>query len=359
MSVKVLVVDDSALVRKVLTEILREDPDIEVVGAAADPYMAREKIKRLQPDVLTLDVEMPRMDGITFLKNLMRLHPMAVIMVSSLTERGADVTLQALDLGAIDVVTKPRIGVAHGLVEYADELCTKVKLAGRISRRHPSGVQAGGGDSRATVRPDGPAVRRHFATTDRIVAIGASTGGVVALKVVLSQLPADAPPLVITQHIPPLFSRSFARRMNGCSAVQVSEARDGDQLVRGRAFIAPGDRHLTVARDGARYVCRLDDESPVNRHRPSVDVLFGSVARNAGANAVGVILTGMGVDGAEGLWEMHEAGADTVAQDEASSVVWGMPGAAVRRGAVDAVVPIGQVADRLVSLSRRERQQCG
>jgi len=339
--IRTLVVDDSALVRSLLSEILSGDPEIEVVGTACDPYVARDKIKQLKPDVLTLDVEMPRMDGLTFLENLMRLHPLPVLMVSSLTERGAEITLQALELGAVDFVTKPKIDVSHGLQEYAEELRAKLKAVARARPRGPAGARPAAA---------GPARRSTpFRTTERLIAIGASTGGTEAIKVVLEQMPPDAPAIVITQHIPAAFSAPFAERMNRSSAMSVCEATDGQLIVPGHAYIAPGGLHLTVVRDGARYVCRLTDAAPENRHRPSVDVLFRSVAKNAGSNAVAAILTGMGDDGARGLLELRKAGAHTLVQDEASSVVWGMPGSAVRLQAPEQVLPLDRIAGQLLA----------
>lgn len=344
MTIRVLVVDDSALMRQLLTECLTEDRDLEVVGTAPDPFIARDKIKQLQPDVLTLDVEMPRMDGLTFLENLMRLRPMPVVMVSSLTSEGADVTLQALELGAIDYVTKPKIDLAAGVRAYADELIEKIKTAARANVRRAN-VAA------AATKPTVLTRSRHFRTTERLIAIGASTGGTEAIKAVLERMPADAPAIVITQHIPAAFSGPFAARMDRCSAMAVCEATDGQQIVPGHAYIAPGDRHLEVVRSGARYVCRLTDAPPENRHRPSVDVMFKSVAQHAGANAVGAILTGMGDDGARGLMEMRRQGAPTLVQDEASSVVWGMPGAAFKMGAAERVLPLDAIAAALLDLS--------
>ncbi len=346
--IKVLVVDDSAMVRQLLTEILNQDPDIEVVGTAPDPYIARDKIKRLNPDVLTLDVEMPRMDGVTFLANLMRLRPMPVVMVSSLTEKGADVTLRALELGAVDFVTKPAVDVAHGLQEYAEELIAKVKNAARV----PVRARAEKALLRQQHAPPRLKSAGMFKSTDKVIAVGASTGGTEAIKELLLALPADTPGMVITQHIPAAFSAPFARRMDGCAAMTVREAEDGEQILPGHVYIAPGDRHLRVERSGARYLCRLDDGPRVNRHKPSVDVLFHSVAENVGPNAVGVILTGMGDDGARGLRAMHEAGAHTIAQDEKTSVVWGMPGEAVRHGGVDEVLPLHEIPARLLALLR-------
>lgn len=344
--IKVLIVDDSALVRKILTFMLRRDPAIEVVGTAADPLIAREKIKELEPDVLTLDVEMPRMDGLTFLRNLMRLRPMPVVMVSSLTERGADVTLEALSLGVVDFITKPKGDLGNQLAELGDELCAKVKTA--ASAR----VRGLGGSSSTKLSVDAvlpPPRRKHLHTTDSLIAIGASTGGTEAIKEVLMGMPPDAPGIVIAQHIPPGFSRAFAERMDKMTRLRVKEAEHGDVVLQGHAFVAPGDHHLVVERSGGRYVCRINNGPPVNRHRPSVDVLFRSLADSAGPRAVAAILTGMGADGAKGLLELREAGAHTIAQDEATSVVWGMPGEASRIGAAEAVLPLGRIADALLS----------
>ena len=354
--IKVLIVDDSALVRSILSEVLSRDPAIEVVGTASDAHIARDKIKKLNPDVLTLDVEMPKMDGLTFLHNLMRLRPMPVVMVSSMTQRGAETTLDALAMGAVDFLSKPKIDVAAKLPEYCDELIGKIKVAAAAS------VQALDPTRAAALRPKSmnpaatdvlPVARaaRKMRTTDRIIAIGASTGGTEAIKRVLCDMPADAPGILITQHIPKAFSTSFAKRMDDCCAMTVSEAEDGQQVLAGHAYIAPGDLHLYLIRDGARYVCRLDDGPPVNRHKPSVDVLFNSVAKCAGENAIGVLLTGMGKDGAKGLREMRAAGSRTVAQDEASSVVWGMPGEAVAIGAAEEVITLEDIAAHLLALA--------
>jgi two-component system, chemotaxis family, protein-glutamate methylesterase/glutaminase len=347
--IRVLIVDDSALVRQLLAEMLSHDPALEVVGTASDAHIARAKIKALNPDVLTLDVEMPRMDGLTFLRNLMRLRPMPVVMVSSLTERGADVTLDALALGAVDYLPKPRVDVAATLRDYTDELIEKVKTAAACRVRAlidaPATVESS--SAAAASRARGLQLR----TGGCVIAVGASTGGTEAIKEVLRRLPADAPPVVIAQHIPKAFSTPFARRMNECSRMTVCEAEDGQQLLAGHAYIAPGDRHLSVARNGARYVGRLEDGSPVNRHKPSVDVLFRSVAASAGRQAVGVLLTGMGKDGAQGLLEMRSAGSSTLAQDERTSVVWGMPGEAVALGAAQQVLPIEEIASALLRLA--------
>ncbi len=348
---RVLIVDDSALVRQVLTEILSRDPGIEVAGTASDPFLAREKIKRLRPDVITLDVEMPRMDGLAFLENLMRLHPIPVVMVSSLTERGADTTLQALALGAVDFVSKPKLDVARGLETYAEEICSKVKMAARSQVRALARPQPG----KRTLDPlpaNPPTLK--FRTTDRLIAIGASAGGTEALRVVLEGMPADAPAVVMTQHLPASFSTAFAERLDRYSAMNVREASDGEAVLPGHAYLPPGGQHLRIIRDGARWRCRIDDGPPVNRHKPAVDVLFRSVALSAGANAIGVILTGMGDDGARGLLEMRQAGAPTLVQDEASSVVWGMPGSAVKLGAAAEILPLDTIAARLVALSQQK-----
>jgi two-component system, chemotaxis family, protein-glutamate methylesterase/glutaminase len=336
--IRVLVVDDSALVRALMSELLGDDPGIEVVGTASDPYIAREKIKQLSPDVLTLDVEMPRMDGLTFLRNLMRLRPMPVVMVSSLTEDGARVTLDALALGAVDFIAKPKIDVARGLAGYAAVLVEKVKHAAkaRVTRIAATDVPA----------YDGPV---GYRTTERLLAIGASTGGTEAIREVLAQMPADAPATVIVQHIPGAFSGPFAERLDRHSRMTVTEAIDRQPLLAGHAYVAPGGRHLRVVRSGARWVCRLGDDDPVRRHRPSVDVLFQSVAEHAGRNASAALLTGMGDDGAQGLLALRRAGARTMVQDEASSVVWGMPGAAMALGAAEDVVPLQRVAHRLLA----------
>lgn len=355
--IKVLVIDDSALIRQMLTELLNSDPEIEVVGAAQDPIIARDKIKQLNPDVLTLDVEMPRMDGITFLRNLMRLRPMPVVMVSTLTQQGADVTLEALELGAIDFVTKPNLDVKEQLQNYAEEIATKVKIASKANvraisdRAHDKGKDIKHSADAVLEKRSAPSGTK-LKTTDKIIAIGASTGGTEAIREVLEGMPADAPGIVITQHIPPKFSTSFAQRMDSICAMTVYEAMDGQQIVPGHVYIAPGDQHLIVERSGARYYARLNDGPPVNRHKPSVDVLFRSVAQSVGPNAIGVILTGMGDDGARGLLEMKEAGAPTIGQDEASSVVWGMPGEAFKCGAVDTQLPLSAVAGKLITLSR-------
>ena len=361
-NIKVLIVDDSALIRQMLTEMLNAAEGIEVVGTAQDPYMARDKIKALNPDVLTLDVEMPRMDGITFLGNLMRLRPMPVVMVSTLTEKGADVTLQALEMGAVDFVAKPKSDIAHSLGDYAVEIADKVRMAAK-ARVKP--LERPAANSPVTEKLSADAVlgkrakSRHFRTTEQIIALGASTGGTEAIKAVLMAMPADAPGMVITQHIPAAFSRPFAERMNRVSAMTVCEAQDGQQILPGHVYIAPGSHHLLVERSGARYICRLNDGPPVNRHKPSVDVMFRSVAQSAGNNALAVLLTGMGTDGAHGMQEMHEVGCPTIAQDEKSSVVWGMPGEAVKLGCVDAVLPLRRIAAQVLGMLRDDAVAVG
>lgn len=342
MPIRVLVVDDSALMRQMLTAILSADPGIEVIGSAPDPLVAREKIKALNPDVLTLDVEMPRMDGLAFLEKLMTLRPMPVVMVSSLTERGAEVTMRALELGAVDVFCKPTDLAANGLMAHARELVDKVKAAA-AARVKPLG-------DRPQAAPSRLAVTTIYKSTDRLVAIGSSTGGVEALRDVVLDLPAAAPPVVVTQHIPPRFSTSFAQRLDGLAAVRVKEAVDGERIVAGHVFIAPGDKHLAVRRSGAMLVAHVYDGPLVSGHKPSVDVLFQSVAEACGAKAVGVILTGMGRDGSEGLLKMRQAGAATLGQDEASCVVYGMPKAARDIGAVERELPLSRIADEILKL---------
>jgi two-component system chemotaxis response regulator CheB len=350
--IRVLIVDDSALVRKMLTVMLSEDPAIEVVGTAPDPIIARDRIKQLSPDVLTLDVEMPRMDGLTFLENLMRLHPMPVVMVSSLTERGAEVTLRALELGAVDFVAKPGSDITGTFGDGAEQIRAKVKVA---AGARPRPMAARPPPLRASPRLDADAVLPLASGSardgGRIIAIGASTGGTEAIRVVLASMPPDAPPIVITQHIPAPFSAPFAQRMDQCSAMRVCEARDGQPILAGNVYIAPGGRHLLVMRDGSRHVCRLHDGPLVNRHRPSVDVLFRSMVASVGKAGVGALLTGMGDDGARGLKEMRDAGAATLVQDEASSVIWGMPGTAWRMDAAGEALPIEAVAGRLLQLA--------
>ncbi|WP_302139175.1 protein-glutamate methylesterase/protein-glutamine glutaminase [Halomonas alkalicola] len=339
-TIKVLCVDDSALIRDLLSEIINSQPDMEVVAVAPDPLVARDLIKRHNPDVLTLDVEMPRMDGIDFLERLMRLRPMPVLMVSSLTQSGSEVTLRALELGALDFVAKPSLGIRSGMLEYAEEIAEKIRAAARSRPR------------RAASRSEAPPQRltAPLMSSEKLLIIGASTGGTEAIRRVLEPLPANSPAIMIAQHMPGGFTRSFAERLDRLCQISVKEAEDGERVLPGHAYIAPGDAHLKLARSGANYVARLDQGPPVNRHRPSVDVLFRSAAEQAGRNAVGVLLTGMGKDGAAGLVEMRQAGAPTIAQDEASCVVFGMPREAIALGGASEVLPLEEIAPRLLAL---------
>lgn len=338
--IRVLSIDDSALMRQLLTTILKSDSEIEVVGVAPDPYTAWEKIKKLKPDVLTLDVEMPKMDGLTFLERLMRMHPLPVVMVSSLTEKGCQTTMRALELGAIDFVTKPSIDVSSGTARIAEEVIAKVKTAARARLRQRS------------TRPPAPVAaaptQALIRSTHKVIAFGASTGGTEALYDVLTRLPADSPGIVIVQHMPPGFTKSFAQRLDRSCKIRVSEAKDGDRILPGHALIAPGDHHMEVLRSGAQYCVKVFDAPPVNRFRPSVDVLFNSCARYLGSNVTGVILTGMGYDGAKGMLAMRQAGAHTIAQDEESCVVFGMPKEAIAAGGVAQIMPLDSIAGRLM-----------
>ncbi len=348
--IKLLIVDDSALIRQMLTQIFNEAGDIEVVGTASDPLIARDKIKALNPDVLTLDVEMPRMDGLTFLKNLMRLRPMPVVMISTLTEKGAEVTLEALALGAVDFVAKPKVDVSQGLKAYADEIVGKIRVAAQarvkaLETPNPRVITSHADGLANTV------MKKHSKTTHKIVALGSSTGGTEAVKQLVRTLPRTAPAIVIAQHLPLAFSASFAKHVNDATEMTVGLAEDGQPIMPGHVYIAPGDRHLLGARDGARYICRLDDGPPVNRHRPSVEVLFRSAAQNVGGNAIGVMLTGMGADGAKAMLEMRDAGAINIVQDEASSVVWGMPGEAFKLGAAHHVLSLNRLAEKILALA--------
>ncbi|WP_447968343.1 protein-glutamate methylesterase/protein-glutamine glutaminase [Nitrospira sp. M1] len=342
--IRVLIVDDSALIRGVMTELLRQDPEIDVVGSATDPYAARDKIKSLNPDVLTLDVEMPKMDGLTFLQKVMAGHPMPVVMVSSLTESGCETTLRALELGAVDFITKPKIDVQHGLEELAESITSKIKTAAAatVRKRTPT-----------TVNPDRlrelATQSSMIKTTDTIIAIGASTGGTEALKELLEVLPPSVPPIVITQHMPERFTKTFADRLNQVCQISVKEAVDGDSVIPGQALLAPGNYHMELRRSGARYQVTLNQNPPINRHRPAVDAMFRSVAHYAGANSLGVILTGMGNDGAAGMLEMKKAGAFNLAQDEASCVVFGMPKEAIKAGGVDKILPLSDIPAAMLS----------
>ncbi|EPC04276.1 chemotaxis protein [Litchfieldella anticariensis FP35 = DSM 16096] len=339
--IKVLCVDDSALIRDLMTEIINAQDDMEVVAVAPDPLVARDLIKRHNPDVLTLDVEMPRMDGLDFLERLMRLRPMPVLMVSSLTQAGSEVTLRALELGAVDFLAKPSLGIRNGMLDYGELIAEKIRAAARSRPRQARRVDA----------PAPVPLKAPLVSSEKLLIIGASTGGTEAIRAVLEPLPANAPALMITQHMPGGFTRSFAERLNKLCRITVKEAEDGERVVPGHAYIAPGDAHLKLARSGANYVARLDSGPPVNRHRPSVDVLFDSVAQHAGRNAIGVLLTGMGRDGAQGLLRMRQAGSMTLAQDEASCVVFGMPREAIALGGASEVVSLEDVAPRLMALA--------
>lgn len=338
MKIKVLVVDDSALIRSLLTEIINSQPDMQVVGVAPDPIVARDLIKQLNPDVLTLDVEMPKMDGLDFLERLMRLRPMPVVMVSTLTERGSEITLRALELGATDFVTKPKMAISDGMREYTELITDKIRAAShaRISSLHR--IQKANQDKPAPI-----ALRNPLISSEKLIIIGASTGGTEAIKAFLTKMPSDCPGILITQHMPAGFTRSFANRLNSLCQISVKEAIDGERVLPGHAYIAPGDQHLLLARSGANYVTQLSDAAPVSRHKPSVDVLFESAAVAAGKNAIGVIMTGMGKDGAEGMAKMKAAGAYNFAQDEASCVVFGMPKEAIAHGGVDETLPLEEL----------------
>lgn len=348
---RVIVVDDSALVRGLLSEIINRQSDMQCIGAAADPLIAREMIRNLNPDVITLDVEMPRMDGIDFLSRLMRLRPMPVLMVSTLTERGAEVTMKALELGAVDFVAKPKIGVADGLRKLGEEITEKIRIAARAQiRRLPPAPSAAGSASPVKAAPVAASIGRL--STEKIVFIGASTGGTEATREVLCQLPPDAPAVMITQHMPPGFTKSYAARLNSLARISVAEATDGERVLPGHAYIAPGGMHLSVERSGANYIARVRDGEPVNRHKPSVEVLFESAARVVGPNALGVMLTGMGADGARAMKTMKDAGSWNVCQDEASCVVFGMPREAIAHGAAHEVLPLSRIAPALIERLR-------
>lgn len=350
--IRVVVVDDSALVRSILSEILNRQPDMECVGTANDPLIAREMIRELDPDVITLDIEMPKMDGIEFLGRLMRLRPMPVVMISTLTERGADVTMRALELGAVDFVAKPRIGLADGLKELSSQILEKVRVAAAAHVRRlasppvarpspPDGAAAGGG---LPLRPQ-PMGR---ISTEKLICIGASTGGTEAIKEILTKMPADSPGIVITQHMPPGFTSSFAARLDSLCQISVQEAVHQGRILPGHAYIAPGGKQFRIEKSGANYVCVVEDGELVNRHRPSVEVLFLSAARLVGRNAYGIMLTGMGNDGARAMKEMRDAGSYNYVQDEASCVVFGMPREAILHGAADEVLPLTEIAPALL-----------
>jgi len=348
--IRVLVVDDSALVRSLLTEIINRQADMECVGAANDPLIAREMIRSLDPDVITLDVEMPRMDGIDFLGRLMRLRPMPVVMISTMTAQGAEVTMRALELGAVDFVAKPRIGLANGLKDLAAEIVDKVRVASVAQFRRPPALALGeqiGAPPTPVARPANTLIGRL--STEKMICIGASTGGTEAIKEILVRMPADAPAIVITQHMPPGFTTSFAARLNSLCQITVKEAVHGERILPGHAYIAPGGKHFRVGRSGANYVAVVEDGEPVNRHRPSVEVLFLSCAEMVGRNAYGIMLTGMGNDGARAMREMHDKGSYNYVQDEASCVVFGMPREAIAHGAADEVLPLDKIAPALLA----------
>ncbi len=337
MKIKVLIVDDSALIRSVMNEIISSQSDMEVVGVAPDPLVARELIKQTNPDVLTLDVEMPKMDGLDFLEKLMRLRPMPVVMISSLTERGSEITMRALELGAVDFVTKPKLSIQSGMREYSELIADKIRAASKARIKPKVALPPG------AAKPGNaqlPQIRNPLTSSEKLIIIGASTGGTEAIREFLLQMPSDCPGILIAQHMPEGFTRSFARRLDSLCKISVNEAAGGERVLPGHAYIAPGHSHLLLARSGANYVTQLDQGEPVNRHRPSVDVLFRSAATAAGKNAVGVILTGMGKDGAAGMLEMKNAGAYNFAQDEASCVVFGMPREAIALGGTHEVGPL-------------------
>ena len=343
--IKVLVVDDSAVVRQALKEILESDNSICVIDTAGDPFIAAERIKKEVPDVITLDVEMPRMDGITFLQKIMSQHPIPVVMCSSLTGAGAETTLRALELGAVDIISKPRMGVRNFIEESRIRICDAVKAAAqaKVYSRPVKYIIPTEKLTADAVMPK-PSTNAMIRTTEKIVVVGASTGGTEALRIFLEGMPEDAPGIVIVQHMPENFTRAFAGRLNGICDIEVKEAEDGDSILRGRALIAPGNRHMLIKRSGARYYVEIKEGPLVSRHRPSVDVLFRSAAQYAGANAIGVIMTGMGDDGARGMLEMKESGSCNFAQDEASCVVFGMPCEAIKLGAVDRILPLERIS---------------
>jgi two-component system, chemotaxis family, protein-glutamate methylesterase/glutaminase len=342
--IRVLIVDDSATVRQILKRELEADPKIEVVGAAPDPYVARDMIVQLSPDVLTLDIEMPRMDGITFLRKLMMYLPMPVVVLSSLTEKGGSVAMEALDAGAVDVLCKP--SSAYSIGDMAIELVDKVKAAALVTVHKREAPRRGAGKARQRLA--------MTKTTNKVIVLGASTGGTEAIRGLLTALPANAPAIVITQHMPEHFTRAFADGLNAQCAMHVKEGQDGDTVMPGSVLIAPGNYHMLLRRSGARYYVECKHGPLVSRHRPSVDVLFKSAARFVGANAVGVILTGMGRDGAEGMKEMQDQGAKNIAQDEASCVVFGMPKEAIAANGVDFVLPLNKIAEKMLQLAQSE-----
>lgn len=347
--IRVVVVDDSALVRSLLAEIINRQSDLECVGTANDPLIAREMIRELNPDVITLDIEMPKMDGIEFLGRLMRLRPMPVVMISTLTERGAEVTMRALELGAVDFVAKPRIGLVDGINELASQIVDKIRVAAQAHVKRsvapPSSTSTSTASANGT--PHNPSIGRI--STEKLICIGASTGGTEAIKEILIRMPADSPGIVITQHMPPGFTTSFAARLNGLCQISVKEASHGERILPGHAYIAPGGKQFRLDKSGANYICVVEDGELVNRHKPSVEVLFKSAARLVGRNAFGIMLTGMGNDGAKAMKEMRDAGSYNYVQDEASCVVFGMPREAILHGAADEVLPLVAIAPALLT----------
>jgi len=345
--IRVVVVDDSALVRSLLSEIINRQADMECVGTANDPLIAREMIRELNPDVITLDIEMPKMDGIEFLGRLMRLRPMPVLMISTLTERGADITMRALELGAVDFVAKPRIGVVDGINDLSSQIVDKVRVAAQAHVRRSVAPASTAVPSQAVAAPRNQAIGRI--STEKLICIGASTGGTEAIKEILVRMPADSPGIVITQHMPPGFTTSFAARLDGLCQIAVKEAANGDRILPGHAYIAPGGKQFRIDKSGANYVCVVEDGELVNRHKPSVEVLFKSAARVVGRNAFGIMLTGMGNDGAKAMKEMRDSGSYNYVQDEASCVVFGMPREAILHGAADEVLPLLSIAPALLT----------
>lgn len=364
--IKVLVVDDSALIRNLMSKIINSQRDMETIATAPDPFIARDQIRKFNPDVITLDIEMPKMDGIEFLEKIMRLRPTPVVMVSTLTERGTDVTFRALELGAVDFVTKPKLDISQGMINYANEITDKIRAAYaarfRLNRLPPkpvaqvqpaindpvTGMVVPAEAVATKPTPANNALGNRFAATEKLVLIGSSTGGTEAIRVILEQLPKDSPAILITQHMPAGFTKSFADRLNQVCSITVKEAVHGERVLPGHAYIAPGDRHLSLGRNGANYICQLSDSEPVNRHRPSVEVLFKSGQEISPRNIVGIMLTGMGKDGAQAMADMKKAGSYNICQDEASSVVFGMPREAIALGAADEVVPLNQIARHLL-----------
>ncbi|MGE0917319.1 protein-glutamate methylesterase/protein-glutamine glutaminase [Trichlorobacter lovleyi] len=348
--IKVLIVDDSALVRQTLSDILSSDPGIEVIGMAQDPIVAVQKIAEQVPDVITLDVEMPRMDGITFLQKLMSQHPIPVVMCSSLAESGSETALKALEYGAVDIITKPKMGTKQFIEESRIRICDSIKAAAAARLKPIRAIREVSPKYTADVIMEAPNAKAMIMTTEKVVVVGASTGGTEALSIFLQMLPEDTPGIVIVQHMPENFTAAFAKRLDSICRVTVKEAENNDSVVRGHVLIAPGNRHTLLKRSGARYYVEVKEGPLVSRHRPSVDVLFRSAARYAGKNAVGVIMTGMGDDGAHGMKELHDAGARTIAQDEASCVVFGMPNEAIKLGGVDKIMPLDRIATETLKL---------